>query len=111
MPSTLHSFADLHCGRGMSCKFGQYTIVNLYAPSGSNNRQARNIFFGADIVTPFARTVDDAIVASDFNCVLHDVDCIGPINTCGHCVPSRLVSTSKTLSLSSTNRRFTLSVQ
>ena len=35
--------------RGQALKLGQYTFLNVYAPSGSQSRQAVRDFFGQDI--------------------------------------------------------------
>ena len=79
----LKGFTALPCGRGISAQFGRYTIINVYAPSGSNNRQERNMFFGAEVLPLFQRTVDNIVLAGDFNCVLRAEDTLGHANICG----------------------------
>ena len=62
--------------RGQALKIGQYTFINLYVPSGSQNRQARRDFFGQDIFT-LVRSFDQfsyPVLGGDFNCVLSAKD-------------------------------------
>ena len=73
----------LPCGRGIAAKFGHVNVLNIYAPSGSHNRQARSLFFAVDILPLFANVVDDIILAGDFNSVLRDTDTTGHANICG----------------------------
>jgi len=42
---------QLSDGRGVAVQFGDVVLINIYAPSGSQNRQSRNVFF-ADGMTP-----------------------------------------------------------
>lgn len=73
----------LPCGRGISAKFGHVNLVNVYAPSGSQKRQERAMFFGAEVLPLFCHAVDDVILAGDFNCVLREADTTGRPNVCG----------------------------
>ena len=61
--------------RGQTLKLGVYNFLNIYAPSGSNHKQSRRIFFGQDVFR-LVRGLDKKppIIAGDFNCVLSDKD-------------------------------------
>ena len=63
-------YSVIHC-RGQLLKLGRYSFVNIYAPSGSQNKQSRRIFFGQDVFRVM-RSVDKTlpILGGDFNCVL-----------------------------------------
>ena len=78
----LHTFRHTLDGRGISAKFGHHTLVNVYAPSGSQNRQARNIFYGQTVTPLFAATVDNVIMAGDHNSVARAADCTGAFHPC-----------------------------
>jgi len=78
----LHSFQQTLDGRGTSARFGQHTIVNVYAPSGSQHRQARNQFFGQTVTPLFSSAVDNILMAGDFNCVTRAQDCTGAFRPC-----------------------------
>ena len=55
--------------RAQALKLGQYAFINIYAPSGSQNRQSRREFFGQDIFR-FIRSFSNhslPIIAGDFN--------------------------------------------
>lgn len=56
-------------------KLGIYNFANIYAPSGSQNRQSRRNFFGQDIFR-LVRGLDKSppILGGDFNCILNSKD-------------------------------------
>ena len=61
--------------RSQLLKFGSYSFLNIYAPSGSQNKQARRIFFGQDIfriIGTFGNS--PPIICGDFNCILSASD-------------------------------------
>ena len=60
--------------RGQLAKLGAYSILNIYAHSGSNNKQARRDFFGQDIFRLVRSSSSYPIIAGDFNCVLSAQD-------------------------------------
>ena len=62
--------------RAQLAKLGPYHLLNLYAPSGSNNRTARRDFFGQDIFRLIrgVNTSEYPLLAGDFNCVLSPMD-------------------------------------
>ena len=80
----LTHITSLSSGRGVRARFGHVTIINIYAPSGSQNAAERSLFYGADIVPLLADVVDDIILAGDFNCVLRQEDCLGRPSFCGN---------------------------
>jgi exonuclease III len=55
-------------------KLGPYTLLNIYAPSGSNHRQERRDFFGQDIFNLVRGSSSFPLIAGDFNCVLSAQD-------------------------------------
>ena len=55
-------------------KLGPYTLLNIYAPSGSNHRQERRDFFGQDIFNLVRGSSSYPLIAGDFNCVLSAQD-------------------------------------
>ena len=61
--------------RGQAMRLGAHSFFNIYAPSGSNNKQSRRIFFGQDVFR-LVRGLDKTppILAGDFNCVLSSKD-------------------------------------
>ena len=62
--------------RGQLAKLGPYNLLNLYAPSGGNNKTARRNFFGQDVFH-LIRGLGSSpypILAGDFNCVLSAKD-------------------------------------
>ena len=61
--------------RGQLLKFGNQSFVNIYAPSGSQNKQARRTFFGQDIFRVI-RGLDktNPIIGGDFNCIISSKD-------------------------------------
>ena len=62
--------------RGQALKLGPYTFINIYAPSGSQNRQARRDFFGQDIfrlMRSFSN-LSHPVLGGDFNSILSAKD-------------------------------------
>ena len=62
--------------RAQLAKLGPYHILNVYAPSGSNNRTARRKFFGQDIfrLVRGTNTSTYPLIIGDFNSVLSPLD-------------------------------------
>ena len=71
----LTSITLLPDGRGISGILGDILLVNIYAPSGSNNRSARVKFFQEDINILFRQNCEKIMFAGDFNCVTPQDDC------------------------------------
>ena len=63
----------VHC-RIQMAKLGPYSLLNIYAPSGSNNRQERRDFFGQDIFNLVRSSSTYPVISGDFNCVLSAQD-------------------------------------
>ena len=63
----------VHC-RVQSAKLGPYNLINIYAPSGSKNRQARRDLFGQDIFRLVSSSSSLPVLAGDFNCILSAQD-------------------------------------
>ena len=69
-------------GRGISAKYEDTLLINVYAPSGSQNRQARQQFFNSDVTFLFLNWTGKAILGGDFNSVQNQRDCTGTIQKC-----------------------------
>ena len=54
--------------------------VNVYAPSGAENRKEREDFFNIDVPHLIPPNDTEMILAGDFNCVLAHEDCTGQRN-------------------------------
>ena len=62
-------------GRAQLAVMGDYVLLNVYAPSGSNLRHERELFFGQDIFRALAlypRT--KCLLFGDFNCIISPQD-------------------------------------
>ena len=63
-----------HC-RTQVASLGTYRLINIYAPSGSNKKEARAIFFGQEIFNVMQLNSGFPLVlGGDFNCCLNSVD-------------------------------------
>ena len=62
--------------RAQALTLGQYTFINIYAPSGSQGRQARRDFFGQDIFRVIRGLPGSScpILVGDFNSILSALD-------------------------------------
>lgn len=71
------------CGRIIGLKVNEIQFVNIYAPSGSNQRQERLNFFSNDIVYYLRNTRLHTALGGDFNCVVDSQDqSSSPTNYC-----------------------------
>ena len=62
------------CGRIIAVTINNIRLVNIYAPSGSNRRTERNLFFSQELIY-FLRNINLPIVlCGDFNCVTDSTD-------------------------------------
>ena len=53
---------------------GSYSILNIYAPSGSNKKVERGFFFAREVFQAFSLGSSSWILGGDFNCVLGQMD-------------------------------------
>ena len=53
---------------------GSYSILNIYAPSGSSKKVERGFFFARDLFQVFSVGSSPWILGGDFNCVLDQMD-------------------------------------
>ena len=54
---------------------GSYKLLNIYAPSGSDRRHDRAVFFGQDVFQALQiDTQSQWVLGGDFNCVLETCD-------------------------------------
>ena len=63
----------VHC-RIQIASLGPYSLLNIYAPSGSNHRQERRDFFGQEIFNLVRSSSQYPLIIGDFNCVLSAQD-------------------------------------
>ena len=80
----LEDIEKLPSGRGIKGTYNKYVFMNIYAPSGSNKRSERNLFFQNDIAYFLRDLPAHCILGGDFNCVLRREDCTSdfrPSNT------------------------------
>ena len=63
----------VHC-RIQIASLGPYSLLNIYAPSGSNHRQERRDFFGQDVFNLVRGSSQYPLIIGDFNCVLSAKD-------------------------------------
>jgi len=64
----------------MAASYQGIWLVNLYAPSGTANRQEREDFYNMELVYLLRSLPPTMIVEGDFNCVLSQADCTGNMN-------------------------------
>jgi exonuclease III len=77
---TLTNIKRLPCGRGIAGLFQNTWIINVYAPSGEEKRDARECFYTTDVISLIPLTRHAIILAGDFNCVLRKTDATGRKN-------------------------------
>ena len=53
---------------------GAYSILNIYAPSGSDKKVERGFFFAREVFQAFSLGSSSWILGGDFNCVLGQMD-------------------------------------
>ena len=70
----------LPSGRRMVASYQGIWLVNLYAPSGTANRQEREDFYNVELVYLLRSLPPTMIVGGDFNCVLWQAECTGNMN-------------------------------
>ena len=63
----------VHC-RVQMASLGAYNLLNIYAPSGSNNKQNRRNLFGQDIFRLISSASNYPLLGGYFNCVLSALD-------------------------------------
>ena len=62
-------------GRAQLLVLGGVILLNIYAPSGSNLRHERNLFFGRDILRIYAMyPAASYVLSGDFNAILEPID-------------------------------------
>jgi len=67
---SLTNITRLPSGRGMVASYQGIWLVNIYAPSGTANRQEREDFYNVELVYLLRSLSPTMIVGGDFNCVL-----------------------------------------
>jgi hypothetical protein len=64
-------------GRAMAATFRDILLVNIYAPSGTNRRHERELFFNSELTHLLRTNHKHIICGGDFNCVLQPIDVLG----------------------------------
>ena len=71
----LTNISSLIVCRVQMATLGKYRLLNIYAPSGSNKKHERNVFFGQDVFTALSLNHNPSwVMGGDFNCVLKPLD-------------------------------------
>ena len=66
--------------RAQLATLGPYKLLNLYAPSGSDKKHDRSVFFGQDVFQALQLDIQaNWIMGGDYNCVLKSIDIEGGI--------------------------------
>ena len=60
--------------RVQHARLGSYSILNIYAPSGSDKKVERGFFFARDVFQALSIGSSPWILGGDFNCVLEQID-------------------------------------
>lgn len=68
--------------RGIAVTIGHTKIINVYAPSGSQCKKEREIFFSQTIAPLFDQPAENLIIGGDFNSVLKPEDSLNSFNYC-----------------------------
>jgi len=77
---TLNNIVRLPSRRGIAEDFQGLWLVNVYAPSGAERKQEREVFFNIDLPHFLLETPSMMLIGGDFNCVLAKTDCKGNSN-------------------------------
>ena len=66
--------------RAQVATLGKYMLLNIYAPSGSEKKHERNVFFGQDIFRALNLNLEATwVIGGDFNCVMKSEDIEGGV--------------------------------
>ena len=65
----------LEPGRLLLIETFEYSFINIYAPSGSNNKHSRNIMYGETLPRNLLSKKVIPVLIGDFNCVISPLDC------------------------------------
>ena len=76
----LRNVARIPSGRGIAAELQGVGIVNIFAPSGAEKKQEREVFFNIELPHLLATIPTKMILGGDFNCVLSKSDCTGHYN-------------------------------
>ena len=78
----LQQFTLLPSGRAMSARLHGTTLINVYAPAGTQGRRAREAFFTAELAPLLASAGGKLLAAGDWNSVLTGADTTGAAYPC-----------------------------
>jgi exonuclease III len=76
----LDNLEMLPSGWGIAAWYGFVCCVNIYAPSGSSRRSAREEFFNTEILYLLRTIQQNFILGGNFNCFLNSLDGTGDRN-------------------------------
>jgi exonuclease III len=79
-PIRLTEITTLPSGRGLAAVYNGIGLINIYAPSGVENKQERKRFYNTEVFGLFSPNPEPLIIGGDFNSVLTATDCTGAPN-------------------------------
>ena len=77
---TLTNIQRIPSGRGIAATLHGISIVNIYAPTGSEKKREREAFYSGEVATLLLIANMGTILVGDFNCVISNADCTGQSN-------------------------------
>ncbi|XP_047115928.1 uncharacterized protein LOC124795893 [Schistocerca piceifrons] len=69
-------------GRGIAIKIAETQVVNIYAPSGTENKRTRSQFFNEDMCGLLPHNNSNVVLGGDFNCVSAPEEQVPVLNLC-----------------------------
>ena len=77
---TITNVKQLRSGRSIAAEYKGTRMMNIYAPSGTANRQEREHFYTSDLTYLLQGSPSNMFVGGDFNCILNKSDTTGHFN-------------------------------
>jgi exonuclease III len=74
---TLTNIQKISSGRGISATLQGIRIVNIFAPSGSEKKREREVFYNGEVATLLLIANTGIILAGDLNCVISNAGSTG----------------------------------
>lgn len=68
--------------RGIAITVGNTKIINIYAPSGAQAKNQREVFYAETIAPLFDQPTENILIGGDFNCILAAEDALNHFNFC-----------------------------
>ena len=80
-------------------------LVNVYAPSGKNKEQERELLFENELTYLLRANTDNLVMCGDWNCVLTPKDTLRPQNACFSKSLQNIITAFKYKDIFSKNKR------